>query len=49
MKHKIDVPIFQTVDAILSGTLSPKAGVAKLMERDPKPEGFELSCGHLKS
>lgn len=39
-KHHVSMPVFDGVDAVLRGLITPRDGVAMLMERQPKTEGL---------
>lgn len=40
----IETPILATLNAVIHAQLTPQAGVAKLMESIPKPEGFPVGA-----
>jgi len=39
-KHQVPTPIFEAVENVIRGRMKPMEGVARLMERMPKSEGF---------
>lgn len=40
-KHMVQVPIMETIAGVIRGRVSARDAVQSLMERDPKPEGWE--------
>lgn len=41
-KHGTNIPIFEAVDSVIQGRLRPMEAVGRLMERQPKREGFPV-------
>lgn len=39
-RHGISVPVFETIESVIRGHIKPMDGVAMLMERQPRSEGF---------
>jgi glycerol-3-phosphate dehydrogenase (NAD(P)+) len=39
-RHNVQAPIFEAVDNVVMQRIRPMEGVARLMERMPKSEGF---------
>jgi glycerol-3-phosphate dehydrogenase (NAD(P)+) len=40
-KHMVQIPIMETIAGVIRGRVSARDAVQSLMERDPKPEGWE--------